>query len=775
MDTYRTAAAPQGWSPNGIAILSTVVSGCGHAGAEIRQLIGDIARLAAEDPALAARVTQEVLSSTPASTQAELADALAGSLDERTLGTLCRAPGGQALLDVLERSGASGAIATDRPGFAGRAGAAGVATDWDWAGKAFHPGIGQALAAAASPRARAAGGEDAAKEQVTSLFREQFAGKAADKEDFHAFLRQVYGAGYDRDQAEQLRQRALAGDFTWLPDLKFVDAAALGGANGAYNAQEGVVYINRELAAADPHKAAQTFVEEAGHHLDTRLNTVDTQGDEGEMFRRVLGGEQLSAQQVAAIRAENDKGVITVDGRKVEVEFWFGEDLVDAAGDVASSVVDKAGAVVEDVVEYAGNAARDVAYSLGDAVKDAGMGVIDTVGLFMQGFVVDVVGGTFMNLIKGRPADAWDSITRGLDKMVIQAPRRFINGALSGAGHVLKTGTYLLPAGAGDKLRGVVDRGIDSVRSLANGVIDIVRNVYRLPFEIGVGFMKDIGEALKHWARGDIGEGFERFGLAFVNPFKRIGGAVVDSAMVAGQAVGNVFGNVFGLHEPSRGLSSDERDYLKSIYGDSLNLEDIRIHRGNLSHDLGMKPHCVGNDIYLPDDCFNTDGSLNQKGRITLVHEAFHVYQAQHGGNDYIHEALLAQSKGIVEDGDFRAAYNWLEPFRAGKPFSEWNPEQQAKFIETMAIVKSMRVDTDGNGTLDSDYDLNDNGRIEQMELELALVDTNRNGRRDAAPAGSAPGTADPEPALNLNYEEYARAMAIWNAIKDNRPDRTVV
>jgi hypothetical protein len=61
------------------------------------------------------------------------------------------------------------------------------------------------------------------------------------------------------------------------------------------------------------------------------------------------------------------------------------------------------------------------------------------------------------------------------------------------------------------------------------------------------------------------------------------------------------------------------------------------------------------------------------------------------------------------------------------------------------------------------------------MELELALVDTNRNGRRDAAPAGSAPGTADPEPALNLNYEEYARAMAIWNAIKDNRPDRTVL
>ena len=74
----------------------------------------------------------------------------------------------------------------------------------------------------------------------------------------------------------------------------------------------GTVLINESL---DPSLAASTFVEEAGHHLDTKLNTQDTQGDEGELFRRILSGEKLSPTQVADIRAENDKGIIKVDGK----------------------------------------------------------------------------------------------------------------------------------------------------------------------------------------------------------------------------------------------------------------------------------------------------------------------------------------------------------------------------------------------------------------------------------------------------------------------------
>ena len=158
---------------------------------------------------------------------------------------------------------------------------------------------------------------------MKSAFKQEFAAKAANKQEFDAFMQQVYGDKYDKGMAEQFRQQALAGDFSFLPDVKFVDAATLQGDNGAYNAEEGVVYINKDLAASDPAKAAQTFVEEAGHHLDAKLNTADTQGDEGEMFRRVLGGEQLSQQQINEIRNDDDHGTITVDGKQVEVEFCW--------------------------------------------------------------------------------------------------------------------------------------------------------------------------------------------------------------------------------------------------------------------------------------------------------------------------------------------------------------------------------------------------------------------------------------------------------------------
>lgn len=37
-------------------------------------------------------------------------------------------------------------------------------------------------------------------------------------------------------------------------------------------------------------------------------------GDEGKLFRRLLGGERLSARAIANLRAENDQGHITVNG-----------------------------------------------------------------------------------------------------------------------------------------------------------------------------------------------------------------------------------------------------------------------------------------------------------------------------------------------------------------------------------------------------------------------------------------------------------------------------
>jgi len=629
--------------------------------------------------------------------------------------------------------------------------------------------IPHAILSALSSGKNAPSSAPSAEEQVKSAFEDEFAAKAANKEEFDSFMQQVFGDKYDKNLAEQYRQQALHGDFSFLPEVKFVDAATLQGGKGAYNEAEGVVYINRDIAASNPDLAAQVFVEEAGAHLDAKLNTVDTNGDEGEMFRRVLSGEQLSAREIEAIRNDDDHGTITVDGKKVEVEFWFGEDIADAASDAVDAVGDAA----SDVADYVGDAARDAVYSVGDAIKEVGMGVINGAEIFMRGLAVDIFGGVFMNLMHGRFADAFDSFINGIDKMTFQTVRRVFNGVLTGVGHYLKTFTYILPPKLGGNIaRSVLDRGVDIVRSVGNGVIDVTRNTWRMPFEIYIGFARDVGEALKYWARGDVGGGFERFGMAFVNPFKRAAGTIVDDAMIIGAKVGDIISDFRPDREPSRGLSKPEREYLKSVYGDSLNLEDIRIHRGDISHKLGAEAaHTVGNDIYIPDEAkyWNADGSLTEEGKILLVHEAFHVYQAQHGGNDYIHDALLAQMDGIVNGGNRNKGYDFTDALKAGTPFSQWNPEQQAEFIETMARARDAQLDgtkdLNGDKIMDTSFDFNKNGRIDADELARAFYDQDGDGNVDKNKTAS----------LTFSDADMQRALAIWNTLKDDRPDRTLV
>ena len=173
--------------------------------------------------------------------------------------------------------------------------------------------------------------------------------------------------------------------------------------------------------------------------------------------------------------------------------------------------------------------------------------------------------------------------------------------------------------------------------------------------------------------------------------------------------------------------------------------------------------------------------------RMTLVHEAFHVYQAQHGGNGYIHEALEAQVGGIVDSGNRNAAYNWLPALRSGKPFDEWNPEQQAELIETMARARSQSADTDRTKPGLESYDLDHDGQIDRNEMDLAAGDTDHDGHIDTAETADldrdgmiddtdGDGRIDTgETAVTLTEDEFQRLMAIADALKADRPDRTLV
>src|SRR5262249_8666015 len=148
---------------------------------------------------------------------------------------------------------------------------------------------------------------------------------------------------------------------------EFKSEAVLTGGNGAFDASRGVVYINDKFVN-DPAMAAQIYSEETGHFLDTKLNKTDTPGDEGEMFRRLLHGEKLTAEQKAEIRADDDHGVIYVNGKATEVEFWNPFKAVAKAVTGAAKAV---GHAVSGAASAVGHAVSSAASAVGHAVSSA--------------------------------------------------------------------------------------------------------------------------------------------------------------------------------------------------------------------------------------------------------------------------------------------------------------------------------------------------------------------------------------------------------------------
>jgi hypothetical protein len=497
---------------------------------------------------------------------------------------------------------------------------------------------------------------DAARErEIRENFVKQLGGLAKDEEQFHALMKQVYGDGYDRAKAEGFRQSALKGDYSWLPKIELVDAASLGGANGAYDKESGIVYLNKEL---DTATLAQTFVEEAGHHLDAELNTTDAQGDEGELFRRLLGGEKLTKSQIQEIRAENDKGTITVNGKTIEVEFWNPfkaiAKAVKGAVKAISGVVDGIGSVVT--------------------------GVAKGIGSFFTG-IAEGTFGFFSNIFQGKFEDAFGSLWRGLDKAFLRSTGQIINGILTGVEEASMGLTELLgplkkPA------QELLSRALDATRSLVTGSWDALRGAANNIVEGAGQFIRGLGKI----ATGDFKDGFKDLGLGLLKTFVQ---TPVDALLLTlGRGV-SAIQTMVGLEPVGRKLSDAEIATLRKVYGDSIDYDQVRIKEGSAGlFSLNDRPFTHGNTIYMKDSTV-TDA--------LLIHEMGHVWQHQNGGTDYMSEALTSQWWGH--------GYDW----QASVPGTAWKdlePEQQSEFLET--AFASGYFDTPGGTFIHNGVDYTD-------------------------------------------------------------------
>ena len=137
----------------------------------------------------------------------------------------------------------------------------------------------------------------------------------------------------------------------------------------------------------------------------------------------------------------------------------------------------------------------------------------------------------------------------------------------------------------------------------------------------------------------------------------------------------------------ARALSRDERGHAQEIFGDSVDLDAVSIHRGSL---LSIGAACVtGNRINLQPRHFQRETmELSDCGWRVLIHELTHVWQYQNGGLAYVRSSLVAQCFAFARRGRRSAAYDWRAMVNAGVPWVRWNAEQQAEAMGDYAAAR---------------------------------------------------------------------------------------
>jgi Ca2+-binding RTX toxin-like protein len=189
----------------------------------------------------------------------------------------------------------------------------------------------------------------------------------------------------------------------------------------------------------------------------------------------------------------------------------------------------------------------------------------------------------------------------------------------------------------GEKIQGAIDRAVDYVESLPD-------NLGRTAEDL---FSEEI---------------YTNFGKWF-------GRNLLNAAELAGipqilETVADV------LKFNTRELTDREKDIARSVFGDSINIDLVRIDEYAL-----IGPTWTGRAY----TAFHTINTWHELSDDELIHELTHVWQFENYGADYIPGALDAQAG---EGYDYGGTNELLNRFSQGQGLSSFNYEQQGQIVQ---------------------------------------------------------------------------------------------
>jgi hypothetical protein len=130
-------------------------------------------------------------------------------------------------------------------------------------------------------------------------------------------LQAVFGNGLSNESIE-----AALGKIAALPKLEILSEAILGDARGAFDGTNNKIYLSSHLVmSGNVEEITDVIIEEIGHFLDRQFNGgLDSPGDEGEIFSKLVRNIDISADNFQESIREDDRTEISLNGQTIEVE-----------------------------------------------------------------------------------------------------------------------------------------------------------------------------------------------------------------------------------------------------------------------------------------------------------------------------------------------------------------------------------------------------------------------------------------------------------------------
>ena len=129
----------------------------------------------------------------------------------------------------------------------------------------------------------------------------------------------AFGNNFDIDL---LQTNWRSHNFTF-PNIEVVSNNTINGSNGAFSIDTNTIYLSAEFLTANQSNldvVNSVLLEEYGHYLDNKFNSVDSPGDEGAIFSAIVRGEKLTDSDLQQLRNEDDSAVVNIDGESVAIE-----------------------------------------------------------------------------------------------------------------------------------------------------------------------------------------------------------------------------------------------------------------------------------------------------------------------------------------------------------------------------------------------------------------------------------------------------------------------